>query len=127
MILNKREQIFNFFEDKDIHVAGISRLLSNPGCAPAEYSSKFVDIFEHKHEIADTLKKTVFDADDVNIAIGGHGLWGSSPPLSLISALYHSGNTPGIIAVIGPTRIHYPKLWAIIKYTATITSHFFSS
>ena len=86
-----------------------------------------MDLVEHKHEIADALKQTVIHNEDVNISIGGTGLWGSNPPLSLVSAVYHSSNTPGVVAVIGPTRIYYQKLWAIMKYTASVTSGFFSS
>jgi len=127
VIINNREQIFNLFEENDIHVAGISKLISHPDLAQSEYSLKLLDLVEHKKEIADVLRQTVINDEDVNISIGGKGLWGSSPPLSLVSAIYHSSNTPGVVAVIGPTRIHYPKLWAIMKYTASITSGFFSS
>jgi len=129
VIFNKRELIFNFSVGNDIHVAGLSRLLSNPDFSSHEYSHKLIDLFEHKREIADALIQKVIDIDseDVNITIGGSGLWGTNPPLSLISATYHSGNVPGAVAIIGQTRIYYPKLWAIIKYTASVTSNFFSS
>ena len=127
VIINNRERIFNLYEENDIHVAGISKLLSHPDFVQSEYSLKLVDLVEHKHEIADALKQTVIHNEDVNISIGGTGLWGSNPPLSLVSAVYHSSNTPGVVAVIGPTRIYYQKLWAIMKYTASVTSGFFSS
>ncbi|MFC1650018.1 heat-inducible transcriptional repressor HrcA [Candidatus Latescibacterota bacterium] len=127
MIIDNQEQIFNLHEEKDIHVAGMSRFLSHHEMEQSEYSLKIVDLVEQKLEIADVLKQTVMYDEDVNINIGGDGLWGSNPPLSLISAIYHSSDTPGVVAVIGPTRIHYPKLRAIMKYTASITSGFFSS
>jgi heat-inducible transcriptional repressor len=127
VIINNQDQIFNLHEEKDIHVAGISRFLSHSEMAGSEYSLKIVDLAEQKIEIADALKQTVLYDEDVNINIGGNGVWGTNPPLSVISAIYHSSDTPGVVAVIGPTRIQYPKLRAIMKYTASITSGFFSS
>ncbi len=127
VILNNREHIFDLSEDKDIHVAGLSRLLLHPDFTPIECSLKLADLFEKKYEIADLLKQIMMDDEDVNINIGGIGLLGSSPPLSIVSAVYHSRNIPGVVGAIGPTRIHYPKLLAIMKYTASVTSSFFSS
>ncbi len=127
VILNNQDQIFNIHEDKDIHVAGISRFLSHAEIEVQDYSLKIVDLAEQKKEIAEILKETVMYDRDVSINIGGSGVWGANPPLSMISALYHSGDSPGVVAVIGPTRIHYPKLRAIVKYTATMTTGFFSS
>jgi len=127
IILNKREQIFNLSEDKGIHIAGLSRLLLYPDFTPVKCSQKLADLFENKYEIANLLKQTMLEDEDVNINIGGSGLLRSNPPLSLVSAIYHLSDTPGVVAAIGPTRIHYPKLLAIMKYTASVTSHFFSS
>ncbi len=127
VIIDNREMIFNLFEDKYIHVAGLSRFLSHSDFISAECSLKLADLFENKYEIADLLKQTIKDDADVNINIGESGLLGTNPPLSLVSAIYHSSNTEGVVAAIGPVRIHYPKLFAIMKYTASVTSHFFSS
>lgn len=127
VILNNQEQIFNMFEDKDVHLAGLSRFLSHPDFVSGDYSPKLAGLFENKREIAEALVTTIMDEEDVNIRIGGIGLWGSNPPLSVVSAVYRSSGMPGAIAVIGPTRIQYPKLRAIMKYTAAVTSRFFSS
>ncbi|MFC1489846.1 heat-inducible transcriptional repressor HrcA [Candidatus Latescibacterota bacterium] len=127
IILKNQDQIFNLHEENDIHVAGISRFLSRHERDRSGYSLKIADLVEQKIEIAEALKQTMIDDTDVNINIGGEGVWGTNPPLSLISAIYHSSDTPGFVAVIGPTRIHYPKLSAIMKYTASVTSGFFTS
>ena len=126
VILNNRKDIFNFADDNILHISGLSRLLGHPEFAPADSTLKLVDLFEHKNEIAKVLDHTVYRDDDVNIHIGGSGPWGSTPPLSLVSAVYRMENASGVVAVIGPVRIHYPRLSAIVRYTAEVASSYFS-
>jgi heat-inducible transcriptional repressor len=126
IILTRSDSLFGFSEDRNVHVAGLTRLLTHPDFATVDYSLKVADLFEHKVEIAEVLRNTGPDGE-VNIAIGGNGLWGSRPPLSLVSAVYSSGDSPGCIAVLGPTRVHYPRLSAIVKYAAAMTTRFLSS
>ncbi|MBT4485391.1 MAG: heat-inducible transcription repressor HrcA [Candidatus Latescibacteria bacterium] len=127
VILTKRDRIFSFSDDRNVHIAGLSRALAHPDFEPVDHSLKLVDMFEHKNEIAKALKLAAQDESDVSIHIGGRGPWGSNPPLSLVSAMYHTGTVAGVIGVIGPARIQYPKLSALMRYAATITSHFYSS
>ncbi len=126
VILDRSDAIFGFSEDRNVRMAGLTRLLAHPDFASVDYSLKVADLFEHKTEIADALRNTGPDGE-VNISIGGNGLWGSRPPLSLVSAVYSSGDSPGCIAVLGPTRVHYPRLSAIVKYAAAMTTRFLSS
>jgi heat-inducible transcriptional repressor len=128
IILSKSDFIFGFSEDRGVHLAGLSRLLSHSDFAgTADYSLRLASLFEHKIEIAEAIRNSVPDFEDVSIHIGGRGTWGHYPPLSLVSAVYHSGNSEGAIAVIGPARIHYQRLSSIVKYTASMASLFFSS
>ena len=126
VILSRRKDIFNFTDDNMLHISGLSRLLGHPEFALTDSTLKLVDLLEHKDEIAKVLDHTVYRDEDVNIHIGGSGPWGSSPPLSLVSAVYRTGNACGAVAVIGPVRIHYPRLTAIVRYTAEVASSFFS-
>lgn len=126
IILDRSDSIFGFSEDRTVHVAGLARLLTHPDFASVDYSLKIAGLFEHKAEIAEVLRNTGPDRE-VNISIGGNGPWGSRPPLSLVSAVYCYGGASGSIAVIGPTRVYYPRLSAIVKYAAAMTTRFLSS
>lgn len=128
VILTRSDLIFGFSEDRGVHVAGLSRLLSHIDFAGTmDYSLRLADLFENKLEIAEAIRNSVPNREDVSIHIGGRVPWGPYPPLSLVSAVYRSGNSEGAIAVIGPARVHYPRLYAIVKYAASVTSHYFSS
>jgi heat-inducible transcriptional repressor len=126
IIMNRSSMIFGFSEEKGVYLAGLSRLLAHPDFATVDYSLRLADLFERKGDIAEALRNTVPE-EDVGINIGGSGPWGIRPPLSLVSAAYRSGNASGSIAIIGPARVHYPRLSAIVRYTALMTTRFFSS
>jgi len=126
VIMNMSRVIFGFSEDKDMYMAGLSRLLAHPDFATMDYTLKLVGLFERKGEIAEKLRNAV-PTEDVSIHIGGSGAWGPRPPLSLVTAAYCSGNSSGSIAVIGPARVHYPRLSAIVRYAASMTTRFFTS
>ncbi|MCE5251350.1 heat-inducible transcriptional repressor HrcA [bacterium] len=126
VILNKRDEIFDFTGDTDFHIAGLSRLLVHPEFAPFGHTLKMIDLYEHKSELAQALNLTIHDNSDVNIYIGGSDFWGPKPILSMISGVFRSGSEQGLVAVIGPLRVHYPRLAAIVRYTAEITADFFS-
>ena len=108
-------------------MAGLAKVLAHPEFTPVDHSLKLVDMVEHKNEIIDALMLSMPESNEVSIHIGGSGSWGSSPPLSLISAAYHSGPVDGAIGIIGPTRVHYPRVSALVRYAAAFTSHFFAS
>ena len=127
VFLTNSDHIFSFPENNTVHVAGLSRALTHPDFKPVDHSLKLADMFEHKNEIAKVLMKAAIDEEHVSIHIGGRGQWGSHPPLSLVSAMYKSGSAAGFVGVVGPARVHYPKLTAIVRYATTISTQFFSS
>lgn len=126
VILDNRNQIFDFAENDNLHIAGLSRLLSHFNYAPADYTLRLADMFEHKSKIAQSLDLIDLDCNDVSIHIGESVLLDSAPALTIVSAGFTYDDAHGAIAVIGPTRVHYPRLSAIVKYTAQITAHYFS-
>ena len=127
VILRNSDRIFSLAGDRSVHVAGLSRALSRPEFSAIDHSLKLVSLFEEKSEIGQALSLSLVEASDVSINIGGRGPWGSAPPLSLVSAMYLTGGSEGAVGVIGPARVHYPRLKAIVRYAATYTSHFFST
>ena len=125
VILRHYDDIFSFAMENILHVAGLSRLLVQPEFALVDNTLKLIDLYEHKNEIAKVLNSLVQSGNDVNIKIGGYGLLDSKLPLSLVSAVYDREHARGAVAVLGPTRIDYPRLAAIVRFTAQVASHYF--
>jgi heat-inducible transcriptional repressor len=127
VILDTQNRLFSFPDERNMHIAGLSRALALPEFTDADHSLKLVSLFEEKEEIANTIRMTLSVDNDVSIHIGGGGYWGSSPPLSLVTAAYRLGSSEGAIGVIGPARIYYPRLSALLRYAAAYTSHVYST
>jgi len=126
VILRRYDDIFSFTEANILHVAGLSRLLVQPEFILFDNTLKLIDLYEHKNEIAKVLNGLARNENEVNIKIGGSGLLDSKLPLSLVSAVYAREQAHGAVAVLGPTRIDYPRLAAIVRFTAQVATHYFT-
>ncbi len=127
VILSNCEQIFSPNSEEDVHISGISRLLELPEFSDAQSSRKLIHLSEDKLCISNHLRARFALNPGMTIDIGGSDLLGGVLPISIVAATCLSRRTPGILGVIGPTRINYPRVLAIIKHTASLTTHFFSS
>jgi heat-inducible transcriptional repressor len=139
VILDRREFIFGFPADRVVYVSGLARLLAHPEFATVDQPLNLAYLYEHKGEIARAVRNVASPGEEprfvqstslgpeVSIRIGGSGPWGQRPPLSLVSAVYRAENGSGTLAVIGTTRVHYPRLSAIVRYAAAMTARFFTS
>ena len=152
VILDRRDFIFGFPEERSVHVSGLARLLAHPEFTTVDQSLKLADLYEHKWEIARAVRnaaspgeepglvRSISPGPEVSIRIGGGGLWGhgysemfgeqvgdpARPLLSLVAAVYRAESGTGTLAVIGPARVHYPRLTAIVHYAASMTARFFT-
>ncbi len=125
VIVRRSADLFDFTGAGSLHMAGLGRILSRPGFAGAEESRRLADLFERQSEFVETLDALTCETDDVSIHIGDWEPWGSMPSMSLVSARCPSGPGGGALGVIGPARVHYPRLAALVKYAARVTSRHF--
>ena len=125
VIVDNCDRVFTVGDDRAVHVAGLSRTLARPEFSPADHSRKLVDLVEHKNDIVLALTRNDYDFGNVSITVGGTGPWGTRPALSLVTAGFGFGASYGAIGIIGPARIPYPKLAAVVKYAASFTAQYF--
>ncbi len=126
IILDRSRIVFSFPLDRNVHVSGLPRLLAHPDFITADRSLDIAGLIEQRDELADAVN-TVSAENGVGIRIGGTGLWGRRPPLALVAASFPASDGFGTLAVIGPARVYYPRLTAIVRYAASMTAGFFSS
>lgn len=97
-----------------------SSLAAQPEFADREHLRSLIELTERKDLLATALRQRA--ADGIVISIGGeHTL----PPLidfSLVTTRYEMGPVHGTIGVIGPTRMPYDRVVALVEYTARLLS-----
>jgi len=105
-------------------VGQASVLAEQPEFSGADNLRRLLSLTEEPARLADALRrKHVGDErPGVSITIGGeHG----DPRLdqfTVVTAEYHAGSLAGVIGVIGPTRMPYEKVIALVQHTSRLLS-----
>lgn len=104
----------------DVVLGPSAGLVAQPEFADSESLRTLLELTERKDLLADALGRR--EADGLVISIGGEH---RVPPLldfSLVTTEYEMGETHGTIGVIGPTRMPYDRVVALVEYTARLLS-----
>jgi heat-inducible transcriptional repressor len=109
-------------DDSQAVVLGHASLLADkPEFASGEQMRRLIEMTETRAELA-ALLRSRSSASGVSISIGSEH--GSSLPggLTLVTAEYHAGSLTGVIGVIGPTRMSYEKVIALVTHTSSLVT-----
>ena len=107
-------------DDSEAVVLGQASLLAEkPEFASGERMRRLIEMTETRAELA-TLLRNRSSATGVSISIGSEH--GSALPggLTVVTAEYHTGSLSGVIGVIGPTRMSYEKVIALVTHTSSL-------
>ncbi|HUP02120.1 MAG TPA: heat-inducible transcriptional repressor HrcA [Gemmatimonadota bacterium] len=102
----------------DVVLGPASGLAAQPEFADREHLRDLIELTERKELLARALRQR--RADGIVISIGGEH---AEPPLldfSLVTTEYEAGAVRGTIGVIGPTRMPYDRVVALVEYTARL-------
>jgi heat-inducible transcriptional repressor len=109
-------------DDSQAVVLGQASLLAEkPEFASGEQMRRLIEMTETRAELA-TLLRNRSSATGVSISIGSEH--GSALPggLTVVTAEYHTGSLSGVIGVIGPTRMSYEKVIALVTHTSSLVT-----
>ena len=107
-------------DDSEAVVLGQASLLAEkPEFASGERMRRLIEMTETRAELAALLRNRS-SATGVSISIGSEH--GSALPggLTVVTAEYHTGSLSGVIGVIGPTRMSYEKVIALVTHTSSL-------
>ncbi|MBQ3291042.1 MAG: heat-inducible transcription repressor HrcA [Mogibacterium sp.] len=105
----------------NLYMEGMTNIFNLPEFASIDRARAFLEIFTRKDEFA---RKMLERADGVVVTIGDEN--DSMKDCTLITATYHvDGRLVGKIGVIGPTRMRYDEVTAIIEYLTSNLSECF--
>jgi heat-inducible transcriptional repressor len=123
IFLQEGDQLFDMpASDADAVVLGQASVLADqPEFSDADRMRRLLELTETRTQLAQLLRSRKSPAG-VQISIGtehGDALPGG---LTLVTAEYSAGSLSGVIGVIGPTRMPYEKVIALVTHTSSLVT-----
>lgn len=110
-------EVCNSSDEGELKLEGVDRLLEYPEFTDIKKLRKLLNVLENKDDIMQLVEST--DNDDMSIYIGGEDTESIVADSSMIlQKLTVGGKVVGAIGVIGPRRMDYSKVVAMVKYLA---------
>ncbi|HVF22808.1 MAG TPA: heat-inducible transcriptional repressor HrcA [Pyrinomonadaceae bacterium] len=112
----------------EVYVDGASNILTKPDFDDVERMRDLFRMFEEKSRLIKILNECVQDhpfPGDVHVVIGREHPTDSMRNCTLITAPYQIGQNSGVgtLGVVGPMRIEYARIMAMVNYMARLIEH----
>jgi heat-inducible transcriptional repressor len=98
-----------------------SALTEQPEFSAADRLRRLLELTEAPHALGETMRKRVH-APGISITIGAEHDDPRLEDFTVVTAEYHVGPLAGVIGVIGPTRMPYDKVIALVSHTSRLLS-----
>lgn len=123
IFVQEGEQVFGrAAEPIDTVVIGQPSLLADqPEFATGEQLRRLIELTETRQQLA-TLLEVRPGANGMSITIGNEHGDPRLEPFTVVTAEYSAGSLSGVIGVIGPTRMPYEKVIALVGHTSQLVS-----
>lgn len=105
----------------DLLLGRTSVLANQPEFSSGPRLRSLIELTEQRELLTDVLASREHDSAP-KITIGGEHGEPKLSTLTLVTSEYRLGNLSGVLGVIGPTRMPYEKVAAIVEYTSNLMS-----
>ena len=110
----------------DVHLGRTSVLAAQPEFQEGQRLKNLIELTESRELLASVLGSREHPGG-LQITIGGEHGSQALTDFTLVTAEYRVGSLKGVIGVIGPTRMPYEKVIAIVDYTSTLVNRILAS
>lgn len=115
-ILNGAAECINQIDHPEVYVEGTTNIFNHPEFRDMVKAREFMNMLDEKTGICKALFDSI-DSGGVLVKIGTENDLMGIRECSLITANYNIADTfVGTIAIIGPTRMEYPRVISSMKY-----------
>lgn len=116
---------FSLNREIHVYIDGTANCFNHPGFGAVEKIGPLFRVLERKEQIADILSYGSSSLG-IQVLIGRENGCEGMEMCSIVRSSYRvQGSQFGTIGVIGPTRMAYPRVVSIVKFTAEVISQFF--
>jgi heat-inducible transcriptional repressor len=128
IFMQSRGELFDFprLEGSEVHLGQTSLLASQPEFTNGERLKGLIELTESRDLLATVLDRGEHGGG-LKITIGAENDSEALSEFTLITAEYHAAGLKGVIGVIGPTRMPYEKVVAIVDYTSRLVTDILKS
>lgn len=129
LFIDSSDKIFNDTRHSEkLVITGAKDIVKQPEFELPERFQSVIELIEEQDVIIHILEKSGDAASDqVFISIGSENEDQKMQDYSLISKEYKIGNISGTLGVIGPKRMEYSKVVAIVDYVSKILTEFLTT
>jgi len=125
VFLQSKEEIFDLRDPsrEELHLGRASVLAQQPEFASGSQLRNLIELTERRDLLVRALGVGPRDQDTtLQISIGTENAVPELSSFTLVTSQYRAGGVSGVIGVIGPTRMPYEKVAAIVEYTSVLVS-----
>ena len=108
-------------DDERLVLGQPSVLAEQPEFATGESLRRLMALTETRHHLAELLRRRQ-TTPGLSITIGNEHADPRLDQFTVVTAEYHAGALTGVIGVIGPTRMPYEKVVALVTHTSQLVS-----
>ena len=121
MVQSSDKMFSDYLDTEKIYVDGIHIVMRQPEFGDPEQLRNMIEVVENQNIILHILDSFA-DGDDVVIKIGSELEEERLREYSIVAAPYRVGETAGTLSIIGPRRMNYPRMIAIIEALSKLIS-----
>jgi heat-inducible transcriptional repressor len=119
LFVDSMDKIFKDSRKKDsLLITGAKNVIKHPEFEDPERFQSVIELIEDKDIIVHILENYEKNEDQVFISIGSENKDKKLDDYSFVTKEYKLGNSSGTLGVIGPKRMEYSKIVAIVDYMA---------
>ena len=111
----------------EVRVGGTAHILDQPEFSQHQERMRAVlRTLEEKEKLLCILDRCL-ESEGVNVVIGSESAIEDVMECSLVTHIYKEGEQPvGLVGIIGPKRMEYPRMMSIVEYTANVLTRMMS-
>jgi heat-inducible transcriptional repressor len=128
IFIESGSELFNWseLEKGEVLLGKASLLASQPEFTSGESLKGLIELTERRDVLSEALSQRDHHSG-LQITIGGENDQEELSDFTLVTSQYHVGGLKGVIGVIGPTRMPYEKVIAIVDSTSSLVNRILGS
>ncbi len=127
IFLQSGEELFQPPElaEDEVQLGRASLLAAQPEFSTGTGMRSLIELTERRDLLADVLRRG--EQSPLRVTIGAEHRRPELAPFTLVTSEYHVAGLSGVVGVIGPTRMAYEKVTAIVESASSLLSELLSA